>query len=450
MTAGLPSQRRGLTRALLGLALPVILANISQTLMGLVDTLMVGRLGVAPIAAVGVATLVFSAVASALKAFDMAVQTITARRVGEGRDHEVGGVLATGLFLAVSLGIVVTVVGLIWPDRAMALVSSSEDVQRLGVEYLMARVPGMVPFMAFFILRGCFDGIGWTRVGMIVGIGMNVLNAVLNWGLIFGHLGMPQLGVAGAALGSTLASAIAVLVMVAVALAPGTRQRFGMIAKGSIRRDLMGPLVRLAWPLGVQVLGALVAVLVFFTILGRISTEAVAAGNIVLRIAALSFMPAIGMGVAVQTTVSQALGRGDPDAAVRSGWTGVGLAVVFMGAFGLVFLFWPGRLMSLFTSDPVLVAAGTPILRMMGLVQIFDAVGLTLAGGLRGAGANRAVMIIDVCAAWGLLIPSAWFFGVHLGWGLNGAWIGILVWFFMYAVAITVWFVRGSWRRIEV
>jgi len=450
MTAVSSFDRRGLARSLLGLALPVILANISQTLMGLVDTLMVGRLGSSSLAAVGVATLVFSAVASALKAYDVAVQTMTARRVGEARDGEVGAVLATGLTLAVSLGLVFTALGMIWPDRAMALVSNSPDVRRLGVEYLLWRVPGMVPFMAFFILRGCFDGVGWTRVGMVVGIAMNVLNVVLNWGLIFGNLGLPRLGVAGAALASTLASTAAVLALLAVALAPGARRRFRMLARGNLRRDLVAPLVRLAWPAAVQVLGALVAVLVFFAILGRISTVAVAAANVVFRIAALSFMPAIGMGVAVQTAVSQALGRRDPDTAVRSGWTGVGLAVIFMGVFGVVFLAWPGWLMGLFATDPELVAAGTPILRMMGLVQIFDAVGLTLAGGLRGAGANRAVMLIDVIAAWCLLLPSAWFFGVHLEWGLTGAWIGVLVWFFMYAVAVTAWFARGRWRTIEV
>ena len=450
MTAVSFSERRALAGSLLGLAMPVILANISQTLMGLVDTLMVGRLGASALAAVGIATLVFSAVASALKACDVAVQTIVARRVGEGRDAEVGAVLGTGLALSLALGLVFTAVGMIWPDRAMALVSDAGDVRRLGQEYLLSRMPGMIPFMAYFILRGCFDGIGWTRVGMIVGIGMNVLNAVLNWGLIFGNMGLPELGVAGAALASTLASAVAVLAMTAVALGPRSRHRFGMTGGGLVRRDLVGPLLRLAWPAALQVLGALVAVLVFFAILGRISTVAVAAGNVVLRIAALSFMPAIGMGVAVQTAVSQALGRRDPDTAVRSGWTGVGLAVVFMGVFGAMFLLWPSWLMGLFARDAALIAAGTPILRMMGLVQIFDAVGLTLAGALRGAGANRVVMLVDIVAAWGLLLLAAWFFGIHLGWGLPGAWIGVLVWFFMYAVAITVWFVRGPWRRIEV
>lgn len=442
--------RRPLARALLHLAAPVVLANVSQTLMGLVDTLMVGRLGAASLAAVGVATLVFAAVASALKAMDVAVQTVTAHRVGQARDDEVGAVLGTGLALACGAGLVFTAAGMIWPEHAMALVTTDPEVLALGVEYLLRRVPGMIPFMAFFILKGCFDGIGWTRVGMIVGVGMNVLNVVLNWGLIFGELGLPRLGVGGAALASTLSSAAATLALIVVAWRPPVRRRFGFAARGGVRRDLVAPLLRVAWPASLQVLGALAAVLVFFAILGRISTVAVAAANVVFRIAALSFMPAVGMGVAVQTMVGQSLGAGDPDRAARAGWMGVGLAMIVMGAFGLVFLVVPGRLMGLFATDAELIAAGTPIVRMMGLVQIFDAVGLTLAGGLRGAGATRAVMVMDVAIAWGFFLPSSWFFGIHLGYGLTGAWIGVLVWFFLYAVGMTVWFVRGRWRTMEV
>ena len=104
----------------------------------------------------------------------------------------------------------------------------------------------------------------------------------------------------------------------------------------------------------------------------------------------------------------------DPRGAVRAGWGGVGLSVLLMGAFSVLFLLAPAWLMGLFATDPELVRAGTPILRMMGLVQIFDAVGLTLAGALKGAGATRIVMLTDVTTAWLLFLPGAWFFGIHL------------------------------------
>jgi Na+-driven multidrug efflux pump len=145
--------------------------------------------------------------------------------------------------------------------------------------------------------------------------------------------------------------------------------------------------------------------------------------------------------------VAQSLGRGDVPGARRAGWGGVLLAVAFMGVFGLAFLVWPEHLMRLFAKDAELIAAGTPILRMMGLVQVFDAVGLTLAGALRGAGATRQVMVTDVLTAWLFFLPAAWLFGVRLDGGLTGAWIGVVLWFFLYAVGMVAWFQRGDWLR---
>lgn len=438
--------RRRLARLIAELALPVVLANLSQTLMGLVDTLMVGRLGSSQLAAVGVATLLFSALATTLKSVDTAVQTEAALRVGGGRDAEVGGVTGTAAVLAVALGGTVSLLAWRHARWLMALVTRDPGVLAYGVDYLAWRLPGMVPFMLFFVLRAAFDGVGWTRVGMLVGIGMNAVNVLLNGMFIFGWFGAPAMGVAGAALASTLSSLLAVVALLGVALAGPVRRRFRFAGPGLWRPRLLPVLVRLGWPQAVQSLGALLAVLVFFRILGQISTVAVAAGNIVLRIAALSFMPGFGVGVAVQTLVGQSLGRGDPRGAARAGWGGVGLAMLLMGAFGVLFLLIPAHLMRLFATDPALVAAGTPILRLMGLVQIFDAVGLTLAGALRGAGQTRQVMVVDVVAAWLLFLPSAWFFGVKLELGLLGAWVGILVWFFLYAVGMTGWFLRGDWR----
>lgn len=439
--------RRDLARTILTLSVPAILANVSQTLMGLVDTLMVGRLGAGPLAAVGVATLLFSAAATTLKATDVAVQTMTAQRVGARRDGEVGGVLVTAGMLTIVLSLALTVLGLISPGAWMSLASTDPEVRRLGAEYLLWRLPGALPFMLAFQIRAACDGIGWTRVGMAVGIGMNVLNALLNWMLIYGRLGAPAMGVAGAALASTLSSWTALLAFLPVLAANGPRRRFRFLARGNLRWDLLGPMLRMSWPAAVQSLGSLLAVLVFFVVLGRIGTVAVAAGNVVLRIAALSFMPGIGVGAAVQTLVGQSLGRGDVRGAVRAGWGGVALATLLMGAFGLAFLLAPDALMRLFSADAEVSAAGRPILRLMGLVQVFDAVGLTLAGALRGAGATRLVMATDVVLAWGLFLPTSWLFGVALGGGLIGAWIGVLVWFFVYAVGMTVWFVRGDWRR---
>lgn len=442
--------RRRLLAVIAGMATPVVLAQLSQTLMGLVDMVMVGRLGAGALAAVGVATLLFSATAMSLKAVEVAVQTYTARRVGEGRDDEVGAVLATGLTAAWLAGAVFMVVGMVWPRTLMGWVAADSAMHDMGADYCRWRYAGMLPLLLFFLVKSMFDGIGWTRVGMWTGMGMNLLNVLLNWLLIFGKLGLPALGVRGAALGSTLSAALAAVAITLWALRPVIRKRFRLFCRTNFQPALVKPFLRIAWPPALQTLGIVVAFLAFYWILGRISVLAVATGNVVMRIAALSFMPGYGVGAAVQTLVGQSLGRGDPRGARRAAWGGVGLAMVVMGLFGVAFVWIPGTLLRGFSDSPDLIAAGIPILRIMGLVQLVDAVGLTLAGALRGAGATRAVMMADVIAGFGLLPPLAYLFGVVLGGGLLGAWIGLLIWFTLYATALSVMFLRGHWEEVRL
>jgi MATE family, multidrug efflux pump len=432
-----------------GLAVPVVLAQISQTLMGLVDTMMVGRLGKESLAAVGVSTLLFSAVAMSLKSVDVAVQSFTARRIGQQRDNEVGAVVATAVSIGLGLGTIFMIVGLLWPDALMRLVTQDDRVRELGAQYLIYRYLGILPLILFFQIKGMFDGIGWTRIGMMVGVGMNILNVLLNWVLIFGHWGAEPMGVGGAALASTLSTLTAALVILILALRVPVRKRFQLFCRTNFHRELIKPFWDIAWPPAVQTLGIVLGFLIFYFILGRISVLAVAAGNVVMRISAVSFMPGVGVGAAVQTLVGQSLGRHDAKGAHRVAWSGVFLSVVVMGIFGVLFVFFPAPIMKLFSDQPDLIAAGVPILRLMGLVQVVDAVGLTLSGALRGAGATRAVMIVDVCTCFILMPPLAWLFGIKLQGGLMGAWIGLLVWFTIYAVVMMILFTRTRWQELD-
>jgi len=433
-----------------GVAAPVVLAQITQTLMGLVDTMMVGRLGQDALAAVAVSTLLFSAVAMSIKSVDVAVQTFTARRVGQRRDSEVGAVLATAVAITLPVGAVFMAVGLLWPDFLMRLVTGDQQVQLLGARYLVYRYLGILPLILYFQLKGMFDGIGWTRVGMVVGVGMNLLNVLLNWILIFGHWGVHPMGVGGAALASTLSTLAAMVAILLWSLRSPIRRRFQLFNRNNYHPELIRPFLSIGWPPAAQTLGIVFGFLIFYTILGQISVLAVAAGNVVMRIAAVSFMPGVGVGAGVQTLVGQSLGRNDPRGARRVAWGGVGLAVLIMGLLGLLFILVPSSIMRLFSSSADLISAGVPILRLMGLVQVIDAVGLTLSGALRGAGATRAVMLVDVFCGFLLMPPLAWLFGIFFGWGLLGAWIGLLVWFTIYAVALTILFTRTSWQELKI
>lgn len=442
--------RRQLASTITVMATPVVLGQLSQTLMGLVDTLMVGRLGEAPLAAIAVSTLLFSALAMTIKAIDVAAQTFTARRVGARRDTEVGAVLATALTVCLGVGAVCMLVGLIWPEALMRLVTRDPEVRELGRQYLVYRYAGILPFLFFFQAKGVFDGIGWTGIGMGVGIGMNLINMGLNWIFIFGKWGAPALGVGGAALASTLSGVLAAMVMMGFLLHTPIRRRFRLLCRTNFQRELVMPFLRIAWPPAVQTLGIVIALIVFNYLLGLVSTLAVATGNVVLRIASLSFMPGVGVGAAVQTLVSQSLGRGDPVGARRATLGGVGLAVLFMGVFGVFFLVTPGFFLRLFSQSEGLLREGVPILRLMGLVQVIDAVALALSGAMRGAGLTRAVMMVDVLTGFVLLPPLTYLFGIVMGGGLMGAWLALLTWFTLYAVGMIWLYLRSDWQEVTI
>lgn len=440
----------GELRRIARLATPVVFAQLSHTFMGLTDTLMVGRLGTPQVAAVGIATLMFAVLANALKAIETGVQALIARRVGEGRDGEVGQILGSAMVVVFGAGAIACVLGLLWPEFWMSLVSRDPTVRALGAGYLFWRYAFLLPFLLYFHFRACFDGIGWTRIGMVTAIGMNVVNVFLNWVLIFGKLGAPALGVKGAAIASGIASTLATVAIGSVALRRPIRRRFRFFARGIIQRDQIRQLLRVGWPPMLQAAGLIAGLVAFYMILGRLGTVAVAAGNIVMRIASVSIMPVIGIGVAVQTVVGQSLGAGDPRRAVRSGWGGVVLAASFMAVLGAILLTWPEVLLGAFVSDPAVIAAGRPILHLTALVQVIASVGLVLGAAQRGAGATRTVMIVDLVTAAVILVPGGWLGAFWLGQGLVGAFLAFLVWFVIHGAIMAWLFHRGAWLHVRL
>lgn len=438
---------RRLAATLTALAVPLVLGQLSQTLMGVVDTLMVGRLGGPALAAVGLSSLLFAALAMSLKAVDVACQTFTARRVGAGRDGEVGAVLATALWVVLLLGGLATWFGLARPGLMMRMVTRDPEVARLGAQWLFWRFAGLLPLLVYFQFKAMGDGIGWTRIGMLTGIGMNLVNVPLNWVLIYGHAGLPAMGVAGSALASSLSGALALMPLLFVFLRSRHRRRFRLLARGNFHRELVRPFLAMAWPATVQSLGMVLALTAFYVILGGISTATLAVGAVLLRLASVSFMPGIGLGAAVQTAVGQALGGGDVRGARRAAWAGAGLAVLVMGAFGVVFLVFPEQLLRAFMAEPALVRDGVPAVRLVGLAQAVDAVGLALAGALRGAGRTRAVMVVDVVAGFALMPPLAWLFGIVMGGGLLGAVWALVTWFTLYAAGMLALFLPAHWHH---
>jgi MATE family multidrug resistance protein len=438
------------TRSVLNLAAPVMVGMVSVTLLSVVDTAMVGRLGAPALAASGLGGQMFWLVMGSLGALSVGTQAISARRVGESRHDAAGQVIDNATVIAVVIGTVMTAVGVLLTPVLFPLIIHDPKVAVLGVGYLEARFWGALPFMVMWGFRGFYNGIGKTVVPMRVAIMVNAVNIFLNWVLIYGNLGFPKFGVVGAGMASSIATAIGAIAMVSTAYYGGYRSQYDLFRKGNSSMEIKKAIMKLAIPTTMQNALAMTGYAVFLAMIGLIGTEQQAVSNVIFTIMSISFLPGVSFGVAASTLISQKLGEGTAKAAESMGWESMKLSATLMGMLGIIFMLFPSDLIEIFTNDPTLVKMGVVSLRIMGAVQAFDGIGMTMSSALQGAGMNRWVMIAEVCISWGLFIPLTYLMGIKAGWGIVGAWSAVAVNLVLFAAACSLKFAGRKWQAVRI
>ncbi len=442
--------RKDLTQDIWKMAGPVVIGMISQTLLNVVDTAMVGRLGASALAAAGLGGILSWMVLGSLGALSIGVQAVSARRFGEGRMDDAGRVLDNGVAIALILGIVCSGGISIGMRELFQLFASDPEVAAYGRGYIFYRLLGGLPVMLIWAHRGFFNGIGETQLHMRVALLINSFNVLFNYMFIFGKLGCPEMGAAGAGLASTLGSTIGAAYFVFLAFSGGRRERFRYYRRDNLSGDVARRVLRLAAPSSLHSLLVMLGFSAFSAIVARIGTIELAATNVTITVISLSFLPGAGLGIAASSLIGQKLGEGRPDLAETYAWETVRLGFILMGTMGMIFLLFPGWIMSLFTENEAVIATGKLPLRIMGCVQVFDAAGMVLSMALEGAGMNRWVMIAEVIVNWGLFIPCTLLFAFVFGWGHTGAWVAFGLYLIVYGITVTVKFAGGSWKAVKV
>jgi len=442
----IPNRRNA--RTVIHLAYPVTLGMTSFTLLSLVDTAMLGRLGAAPLAASGIAGVLFFAVVFTLAGVGIGVQTLTARRFGERNEAECGRVVDSGLVLALVFGLPLTVAAP-WIARLCApFLSPDADVVLLGETYLRYRFYGAFLMIANWVLQGFFAGIGETRHQMVASILATGTNILLDYALIFGRWGLPAMGIRGAAIASTIAIGIGLAYLVIVARTHAHRERFGVLRRPIVFRRWIGPILRLSLPVIGQRAISNGSWFAFFTIVGRIGTIELAATNVIRSIYHLPIMLGIGMGTAAAALVGQGLGARTPDRAERLGWEATKLAALAMGLIGILFVAVPSSILRIYTTDPAVIAAGRLPLLILGFVQALAGIALVLTQALQGAGNTRFVMLAELAVCGTLYLPAVYLLGLRARLGLVGAWAGEYLYWAALALIMGLKFSRGGWKRI--
>ncbi|MBI2941597.1 MAG: MATE family efflux transporter [Chloroflexi bacterium] len=437
-------------RTVYALAWPVIVENALQTALGVVDTIMVARLGNEAVAGVGAATQFLFLSFGVFGGLAVGSTALVARFTGAGDPGAAGRVTKQSIWLAVLLGSAVMALGLSTADVAMALLGPAPAVARIGADYLRVTSLSMVFMVMMFVTSACLRGAGDTRTPMAVTALINVVNAAVAYVLIFGELGLPALGAVGSAWGAAAARSVGCLLLLAALL----RRRNGLtiasrddwqVDPGWIRR-----IVRIGLPAGFDQLLMGGSFVVYSALVITLGTVVFATMRITFNALAISFLPAFGFSVAAAALTGQALGAGSPDRARQATWVAVQSAATWMTAMAVVFFFTGEPLLRLFTDDPLVVEEGIVAMRYGAVSIPIFAAPMVIAGALRGAGDTRYPMLVNIVTGWLVRLPIAYLLSITLGLGLPGAYLAFAVDAALQTALLIARYRRGKWQEIAV
>lgn len=405
--------------------------------MGLVDTLMVGPLGPEAIAATGLGTGVFTAIAVFGMGLLLGLDTLVSQAFGAGRVGECQRLLRQGLWLAVLLAPPLMLVS-VATYLTMPLWRLNGEIAVLARPYFAVVTLSAPPLLVYAALRRYLQGIHIVRPVMLALVSANIVNVIANYVLIYGHAGLPAMGVPGSALATTLARCyMALFLWVTV------RQTLrGETAREPVGFDMnrVKQLLRLGLPAAAQVTLEVGAFTFATALAARLDAVSSAAHQIALNIAGLAYMVPLGLCSAAAVRVGYAVGAGDPRRAAGAGWSSIMLAGVLAIGTALILILAPGPILRAFTADAQVVMIGTTLLALAAAFQLFDGIQTVAIGALRGLGNTVAPMVTNLFVHWVLGLPLGYFLCFGLGWGVVGIWFGFSVGLVVAAaILLSIW-----------
>lgn len=432
------------------LAVPIITENLFQTMLGVVDMLMVSRLGAAAIAGVGTSLQIMFLVIASLSSVTVGTTVLVAHAAGSGRADQAAKTVKQSIVLGVAFALVITVIGHVFAHDVIALLGATPDVVQTGGDYLDVIAQMAVFLVIQLVCAGALRGAGDTRTPMMVTGVVNVVNVIVAYALIFGHFGLPALGVMGSAWGASVARACGAVILLGI-LFSGTR-KVRISGRGGWAPDwgLMGRVLKVGVPSMLEQTFMSGGMLLYSVIVIGMGTAVYAAQRITFNALSISFMPGMGFGMAATTMTGQALGAQRPDLAKKASWIAVRMAAFWMCSMGVVLFVFGHQIMALFSPDPVIQDTGAAALRILALSQPLQALGQVMAGSLRGAGDTRFPMLVTGLSVWLVRLPFGWLFGVPMHAGLPGVYVSNVMDAGIRALANFLRFRAGRWQKIKV
>ncbi|MBU0559222.1 MAG: MATE family efflux transporter [Bacteroidetes bacterium] len=435
-------------KRILHIALPAIAGLSTQMIVSLIDTAMVGRLDNAEfaLAAMGLGVLATWALISFFSSFATGTHIYVARAYGSNDFKTCSENLNTSIILAITVGIFVAFIGMTFSYDISDFFAADDHVGILAGDYLHYRFMGIPFFLITVSYRGFFFGIGKTKIFMYSGLLVNFLNIIFNYIFIFGGFGIKGMGLAGAGIGSTLATMCDSLFYFLISMRTTYRDKFQFVKHMKFIPSFAYKIIRISLPVSIQNIFILVGFLVFIAITGLIGIREQAASQLITSALFISLMPCFGFGIAAQTLVANSIGAKDVVEAKQYGINTSRIAILYTTFVGIIFIVFPDHLLSIITEDDRIIFTAVPALRIAGIGQIFYAVGVVFANGLQAAGNSFFVMVNDLISNWIIFLPLAFVLGVILNFGLIGAWAALPVYIVIYSFVNFLKFKYGKWN----
>jgi len=441
---------RGGFREVWQLAYPVVITMASMSLMGVVDTLFMGFVGTPQQGAVGLGAVLSWTLMSFFNGTITATNTFVAQLFGARKHRECGPVVWQAFYFALVSLVVVFLVIIPNIRPLVQAIGSTDDITGYACGYMNIRLVGSVFVFCNFCVVGFLRGIGNTKTPMKVTLFVNVLNVGFTYLLVFGKLGLPALGVPGAALGTVISQGIASGIYVYLLFRKGTDDQYATRRFYPPMRDLLLRWLKVGVPIGLWWILEMGGFTVFTMFVATLGETQLAGHQIVRQLMHLSFLPGVALSVAALTLVGQYLGAGDLASAERSARTSIKIAVLIMGSLSLLFVLLRYPIAYLFNRDPAVQEVASNLFFFVVAFQVFDALGTVASGAIRGAGDTRWPMVVSLLLAWFFFVPSIFILGKVAGWGVYGAWAGATVYICILGLVMYGRFRGGKWKKMKI
>ena len=440
----------------LALTIPVFFELLVSSLFGMVDMMMVGNSGLPSvstpsIAATGITNQVMFIGIAMAQAMAVGATTMISRYIGARQENKIPNVVKHLIFLMIVLLIIPFVsANLLYPKNIMKFIGAEADTINIGLNYFKIVIIGFsfqaINLAIFASMRGSGD----TKTPMIINIAVNLLNVFGNYILIFGKFGLPKMGVTGAGISTTISHLTALVILVFILISKRHVVKLDLNKGFKFNKPIIQNLIKVGGPAAIEQVGFRFGVIMFIRIVSGLGTVAYATHQVVSNILSLSFAPGQSFGIAASTLVGRSLGEKDVNKANIYIKKTNRLALLSSIIFAFVFYFFGTTLVSLYTDDLVIIETSKNIMKVVALIQPFQASAFAISGGLRGAGDTISTLIVTIIGVFIIRIGIAYVLIEILNFGLIGAWVAMLSDQIIRWIGINLRYKTDKWKYIKL